>query len=310
MKAPFGIDFVLSEIKNVLLQLLGSDPSTPSEGQVWYNSTSKRARYRDNTATRDLAHLADITGTRLDQMAAPTAAVSMNSQQITNLADGVNAQDAATFGQLQAVQQGRTFKDAVRVATTANITLSAVQTIDGISVVAGDRVLVKNQTTGSQNGIYVVASGAWTRATDANTSAKIPEGMSVQIAEGTTNADKQFTLTTDAPITLGTTSLTFAQTGSGTTYTQGTGISISGSTISLDTAVAARRYSTAIGDGTATSFTVTHNLNTVDVVVMVRLASTGEQVLIDNNAATVNTVTIGTFTTAPTANQYRVTVIG
>lgn len=105
------------------------------------------------------------------------------------------------------------YKDSVRVATTANITLSGTQTIDGVSVIAGDRVLVKNQSTGSQNGIYVCASGAWSRATDADSSAEVTAGMFVPVAEGTANADTFWLLTTNDPITLGSTSLTFTQYG-------------------------------------------------------------------------------------------------
>jgi len=102
-------------------------------------------------------------------------------------------------------------RESVRVATTANITLSGTQTIDGISVVAGDRVLVKNQTTGSQNGIYVAASSSWTRATDADTSAEITPGLLVFVTAGTANSSTGWILTTPSPITLGTTTLTFQQ---------------------------------------------------------------------------------------------------
>ncbi|MGE0338118.1 MAG: DUF2793 domain-containing protein [Gammaproteobacteria bacterium] len=109
-------------------------------------------------------------------------------------------------------------KESVRVATTANITLSGTQTIDSVAVVAGDRVLVKNQTTGSENGIYVCAAGAWARAADANTSDKVTAGMFTVAAEGGTQPDTLWVLTTNDPITLGTTALTFAQlSGSGAT---------------------------------------------------------------------------------------------
>ncbi len=105
------------------------------------------------------------------------------------------------------------YKDSVRVATTANITLSGEQTIDGVSVVAGDRVLVKNQSTGSENGIYVCASGAWSRAADADSSAEVTAGLFVTVSEGTTNADTFWLLTTNDPITLGSTALSFSQFG-------------------------------------------------------------------------------------------------
>jgi hypothetical protein len=120
-----------------------------------------------------------------------------------------NAKVDASY--VDAATQGLKWKEEVVAATTANITLSGAQTIDGISVIAGDRVLVKDQTTGSQNGIYIVASGAWSRSTDANTSTKI-KNATVPVSQGTVNADKDFVLVTDT-ITLGTTSLVFTEKG-------------------------------------------------------------------------------------------------
>lgn len=98
------------------------------------------------------------------------------------------------------------FKKAVRAATTANITLSGTQTIDGIAVVAGDRVLVKDQATASQNGIYVVASGAWTRATDADAASEMA-GAVVNVDSGTTNGGKLFDTDFKSTDTLGTTAM-------------------------------------------------------------------------------------------------------
>lgn len=107
------------------------------------------------------------------------------------------------------VNPGADCKTSVRLATTANITLSGEQTIDGVAVVAGERVLVKDQTTGSENGIYVVSAGAWTRATDADGSAEVTAGLVVIATEGTANADTLWELSTNDPITLGSTSLVF-----------------------------------------------------------------------------------------------------
>lgn len=104
------------------------------------------------------------------------------------------------------------FKQPVRVATTANITLAAAQTIDGVSVVAGDRVLVKNQTNAYDNGIYVCQGGSWVRAKDAQ-SPDVKAGLACFISEGSVNGNTVYHLTTDDPITLGTTNLTFAQLG-------------------------------------------------------------------------------------------------
>lgn len=105
-------------------------------------------------------------------------------------------------------------KEDVHCATTANITLSGPQTIDGYSAVAGNRVLVKDQSTASQNGIYVVAAGAWTRATDfdSNVNNEVDLGAEVWVANGTVNGGKQYALTTSGAITVDTTSLFFQQT--------------------------------------------------------------------------------------------------
>ncbi|SFB62538.1 hypothetical protein SAMN05216312_12213 [Cohnella sp. OV330] len=104
----------------------------------------------------------------------------------------------------------------VRVATTANITLSGLQTVDGVVLAAGDRVLVKNQTTGSQNGIYVAASGAWARAADADTTAKVAAGISVFVRDGAAGGGKTFVMSNTTSVTLGTTAITFADIASGT----------------------------------------------------------------------------------------------
>jgi len=115
-------------------------------------------------------------------------------------------------------------KESVRVATTANLgSLSGPQTIDGISVIAGNRVLVKDQNTGSANGLYLCAAGAWTRTLDSDTSEKVTCGCRVYVEEGTVNAKTQWVLTTINPIALGSTALVFALdtvAGTGLTRTQ------------------------------------------------------------------------------------------
>jgi hypothetical protein len=99
---------------------------------------------------------------------------------------------------------------AARAASTEYVVLLGEQTIDGVELVAGDRALVKDQGDESaDNGIYVVAAGAWSRASDANTSEEMPSGLFVHVVEGTTNGDAGFELTTPDPIVLGTTSLVF-----------------------------------------------------------------------------------------------------
>lgn len=100
-------------------------------------------------------------------------------------------------------------KQSVRAATTANIALNGLQTLDGVVLVAGDRVLVKNQVTAKDNGLYIVAAGAWARAGDADLSAEVTAGLVVHIEQGTTLADTRWQLVTDGVIILGTTELTF-----------------------------------------------------------------------------------------------------
>lgn len=159
---------------------------------------------------------------------------SMGGNKLTNLGTPTADADGATKGYVDSVAQGLDVKASVRVATTANITLSGTQTIDGVTLVAGDRVLVKDQTTGADNGIYVVASGAWTRATDADTSAKVTSGLFTFIEEGTDNGDEGWVLTTPDPITLGTTSLSFSKFSSQGVLSGGDGIDISANSVSVD----------------------------------------------------------------------------
>ncbi|MDP9524682.1 phage tail-collar fiber domain-containing protein [Pseudomonas protegens] len=102
------------------------------------------------------------------------------------------------------------FKHSALVATTANIALSGIQTIDGVLLPADARVLVKNQAQAKDNGLYVVSStGVWTRAQDADTSLEVTPGLFVSIEKGTVNGDSVWQLVTDGPIVLGTTPLAF-----------------------------------------------------------------------------------------------------
>ena len=130
------------------------------------------------------------------------------------------------------MMQGLSSKQPVRVATTANITRLGVQTIDGVTLVANDRILVKDQTQLQENGIYIVASGAWARATDSDTSAKVLSSL-VLVTEGTVNKDCSFLMTTDAPITLGTTGLNWVQFSGAGQLIAGQGITKSGNTLSI-----------------------------------------------------------------------------
>ena len=177
---------------------------------------------------------ARVRANRLDQLAAPTGDVSFNSQKITNLADPVADSDAATKSYVDAARSGLDVKSSVRVATTADITLSGTQTIDGVALSTGDRVLVKDQSPASENGIYVVASGSWSRATDADANAEVTSGMFTFVEQGTANADNGYVLTTDGAITVGSTALTFTQFSGAGQIVAGDGLAKSGDTLSVN----------------------------------------------------------------------------
>lgn len=150
----------------------------------------------------------------ISDLSAPTAAVSFGTQRITNLATPTTTTDAVTKAYVDAVATGLDIKASVRVATTAAITLSGTQTIDGVAVVTGDRVLVKNQggtASNLANGIYVVAASTWTRATDFDSVSDPTAGSFMFVTEGTTNGETGWVLVTNDPITIDSTALQFSQ---------------------------------------------------------------------------------------------------
>ena len=180
---------------------------------------------------------AGVRTNRLDQMAAPTGSVSLNSQTITNLADPVNTQDAATRGFVEATSQGLDVKDSCVAATTGNITISTAlndgDTLDGVSLSTNDRVLVKDQNTSSENGIYVVGSSP-ARAVDLAAGSDAA-GMFTFIEQGTVNADNGFVCTSNkGSAVTGTNNLTFAQFSGAGQITTADGLQKSGNTISVD----------------------------------------------------------------------------
>ncbi len=183
---------------------------------------------------------AGVRTNRLDQMAAPTGAVSLNSQKITGLADPTADADAANKGYVDGVAQGLDVKDSVVATTTANGTLSTAfangQSIDGVTLQTGDRILIKNQSTASQNGIYNVnASGAPSRATDMPTGGNAA-GAFVFVEQGTTNAENGFVCTSDTgSAVVGTNNLTFAQFSGAGQIIAGAGLDKSGNTLFVDT---------------------------------------------------------------------------
>jgi hypothetical protein len=172
---------------------------------------------------------------------------------ISNVGTPVAGTDATNKNYVDAAVSGLSWKQAVRAATTVNGTLATAfangQTIDGVTLATGDRILIKNQTTQTENGIYIVAaSGTPTRSTDADTGAELV-GATVYVDQGTANADTGWTQTTNAPITIGTSNIVWAQFSGSGAYTAGTGLTLTGNQFSLTSPVVA----TLGGTGTTTA---------------------------------------------------------
>ena len=168
-----------------------------------------------------------------------TADQSIGGFKLTNVGTPTANGDAANKSYVDTLVNGLDWKASVRAATTVAGTLATsfenLDVIDGVTLATGDRILLKNQAAGAENGIYTVnASGAPTRATDADVSAEVTSGIAVFVEEGTANANTQWALNTDDPITLGTTALTFGQVGAGTTYSAGTGLTLTGTVFAAD----------------------------------------------------------------------------
>lgn len=404
MKILNNLNLVQNELQNAKIQNLASAPSSPTTGQIYYDTTLGYLRVYNGTGWDRLDDnwVSSVSGTAPIQStggATPTISIdaattstagSMSASDKTKL-DGAtdeatasklvirDASGQAKFGNptdtshvatkayVDSFVQGLDTKASVRAATTANITLSGTQTIDGVSLSAGDRVLVKNQSTGSENGIYVVAAGSWSRSQDTDGNSEVTPGMFVFVEEGTSNGDNGYVLTTNGTITLGTTTLTFQQFSGAGQITAGDGLTKSGNTINAvgttnridvsadaidisstyagqntittvgtigtgtwqGTAVGVSyggtgatsaagaktnlgfmtRYAADVGNGSATSIAVTHNLGTLDCTVQVYEKSSGAVVLPDVTMTSTSQVTLD-FAVAPTTNQYRVVVIG
>jgi hypothetical protein len=312
------------------------------------SSTSiARTDHQHGTPTHDNSAHALIN---ISALAVPTADVSFGGYKITSLATPTADTDAANKSYVDATAQGLAIKEAVHLATAAVLPNSPAWTstgggtytattfgqlsVDGDLALDTQRILVKNQVQSEYNGIYVVTtqgdgSTYWvlTRSADANTSAEVKSGMFTFVQTGDTLANTGWVLTTDNPITLNTTGLTFAQFSGAGTYVGGDGINISGQIIStvvspggglyqnvsglmVDVDIVVRKYAANVGDGSATSYTITHSLNTKDVQVTVYdNSSPYAEVICDVQHTSTSAVTL-LFSVAPTSNQYRVVVQG
>jgi len=200
--------------------------------------------------------------------------------------------DIANKLYVDTVAQGLDAKASCVAATTANITLSGTQTVDGIVLIASDRVLVKNQTLSQNNGIYLCASGAWTRTTDADTWDELTSAFTF-IEQGTTNADCGFVCTANAGGTLGTTALPWSQFSGAGTFTAGTGLTLTGSVFSLTTPVSVANGGTgltSLGSGVATFLGTPSSANLAAAVT----DETGSGALVFASSPSLTTPNLGT----------------
>lgn len=335
--ATSGTDYAPATSGSAILKGNGSGGfSSATQGTDYYAPSGTDVAVADGgTGASTLAGVLKGNGTSavtggavLGDLGTTAADFSMNSHKLTSVTDPTSAQDAATKAYVDSLVQGLSWKTAVIAATTANGTLSSAyangSTIDGITLATGNRILIKNQTTGSENGIYTVnASGAPTRATDADSGTEL-NGATVYVTSGTSNADTAWTQTAES-ITIGTTATVWAQINGGTVPSAST--SVAGKVqlatqaeaqAKTDTAKAltaasvsdfARKYTGTIGDGSSTSLAVTHGLGSQYVTAQVFDASSGVQVECDVTL-TSGTLTTFDFTVAPTSAQYRVVITG
>jgi len=168
-----------------------------------------------------------------------SGAIAMGTSKITGLGNPTADQDAATKVYVDGLIQGLDVKASARVATTASITLSNTQVVDGVTLSVGDRVLVKDQSSAAENGIYLVASGSWTRTTDADAWAELVSAF-VFVEGGTANGNNGYTCTVAAGGTLGSTAVTWVQFSGAGQITAGAGMTKSGNTLNVVTANSAR----------------------------------------------------------------------
>jgi hypothetical protein len=274
----------------------------------------------------------NVNNFKITNLATPTASTDAATKgYVDGVAEGLHihaASYAATTANLNATYSNGTSGVG---ATLTNAGTQAAFSVDGVSPAATSRILVKDQTNTFENGIYTLTtvgdgSSNWvlTRATDFDTAAEMAGGDFTFVDAGSTLANTGWVMV-DEVTTVGTDPVVFQQFSGAGTYTASNGVQLVGSNFSgvveagkgvtvgasgfaIDTAVVVRKYAANVGDGTATSYVITHSLNTRDVVVSVYdNSSPYAEVVCDVQHTSTSAITL-LFSVAPTSNQYRVVV--
>lgn len=353
-------------VQGLVPESAGSAPTAPVEGQLWTDTANHVVKFwnasvwkdplsrSDHTGTQPASTISDLAtvvqGYKLNQFAAPDAAVSLGGQRATNAADPTAPTDLVTKQYADNLRAGLAIKDPVRVVATADVDLSALPaTIDGVTMAAGNSFLAAAQTTGTQNGIYSYpGSGqAATRRSDADATGEIVDGTLVAVAEGTAAGTQYVQTATPSGAPGSWTQAWTLYSSGGQTYTaDGQGLELSGTTFSLEladatlaksaagltvglvtvakggtgatTAAGARTALGTVGKYTAnvaaitggTPLNIVHGLNTVDILEP-SLKEVSTGELVGAKFVVVDANTVSVTTAASyAADTFRVTVVG
>lgn len=234
-------------------QMPGFGPPTPelTFGIAAANGSSVNVARADHTHGTPSHTPAEHSGIPINSLGVAQAALNLNGQQINNLAAPVLGSDAANKTYVDSIASGIDSKASVKAASTANLTLSGTQTVDGIALVANDRVLVKDQTIATNNGVYLVQAGAWTRPTDLDQYAEFPSAY-VWVEQGTANGDSGWVCTVDQGGSLGSTPITWVQFSGAGQITAGAGLTKTGNSLDVvagDTSLTVAADSVAVNTG-------------------------------------------------------------
>lgn len=323
MKQLSNFDLKQSQLLNAVVSPLATAPTTPLQGQFYFSTATNTIHYYTGTVDYD----SGIAAHSITELLAPTGALAMAGFKITGLATATASTDAANLGNVttaiqtavDAIIAGLAYKTYARSVFTTNVAnlTSAPSSNDGVTFANGDRVLLTAQTTASQNGIYTYGGGILMRAGDTANNFELEEASTWVVAEGTLGTNQIWRMSTTGTITAGTTSITLANISmAGTVYTAGTNVSISSQVISVPNGTFTKKYSQAIGDGSSTTFTITHGLTLGSAVNGIYPAnvqlfdSSGNLCGIDVLLYSSTQIKVSGFTTAPAASAYTVVITG